>query len=115
MDRGVDKDVIDARAAGPHRRNVVYVFTVSVPALERSWSLRKTAGQFAELYKRLRKIYAAATPDFPPRPHLGVEFTVGGAAERAVLARKLRNFLVACLELPRAMDCIRLREFLVCP
>lgn len=96
-----------------HRKQVVFSFDVNIPSLSRTWRLRRTINDFARLNDSLYAAYGALTPDFPNLGHLGLaRLRERAAYQRQILARKCKSYLSAAVELPRAMDCIPLREFL---
>ncbi|RYY34528.1 hypothetical protein EON62_03220, partial [archaeon] len=94
------------------KRRVVFEFDATIPTLGVTWHLRKSTVDFIGLYRALRKVYGVATPDFPRDVRFARDFRERRTQHRRLVARKLRYFLTACLELPKSMDCIALRDFL---
>lgn len=95
-----------------HRGHLVYCFAVGIPMINRKWRLRKTYSEFLDLHRKLKSLFMHAAPSFPRQPRWLRHVLEPSCEERDRLARQLRSYLVQALELPRANDCVHLREFL---
>lgn len=94
------------------RRQAVFIFDVNIPSLSRTTRLRRTTTDFRLLARRIGAVYGGLAPEFPARGLQPTRLAERGAFRRQVMARKLKAYLSAAVELPHAMDCVPLREFL---
>lgn len=100
-----------SRLQGWTGRTAIYSFDVTAPRLQRSWTLRKTLGDFRALHEAITPVYLYATPTFP-RETIVHRLREDTRVARLSVARHLRAFLQSCLDLPNSNDCVALREFL---
>lgn len=103
---------IAAADAIRRRRQAVFIFDVNIPSLARTTRLRRTTTDFRLLARRIEAVYGGLAPEFPARGLQPTRIAERGPFRRQVMARKLKSYLSAAVELPHAMDCVALREFL---
>lgn len=98
-----------ASTRNPRRKLLCYEFCVCFPTLGRKWKLRKMYFDFVVLRRHLVDVYGSRTPTLPSMPRSLKRPSTTALKSHAA---GLGAFLVACLALPRALDCVILREFL---